>query len=60
MNDFAEFATRVKWNDLPKPLTEENYLAYMQPRHANCDCPLFQMDKRVIESTREYLFGKKE
>lgn len=55
-----DYAIAGKWDAAPKPLTEDDFIASMQPRHKDCDCPLCQMDKQCFESARESLFGKKE
>lgn len=60
MKGLLDYALTGKWDDAPKPLTEEDFVASMQPRHKDCNCILCQMDKRFFESARETLFGKKE
>ena len=44
---------------MSEQLTEKDFLSALPPRHKDCNCPLCEMDKRVVESARESLFGKK-
>lgn len=60
MKGLLHHALYGKWDDPPKPLTEDDFVAALQPRHKDCNCPLCQMDKNCFESARAALFGKKE
>jgi hypothetical protein len=44
----------------PGRLTEQDFRDALKPRHANCNCPLCQMDKSVIETASAVLFAENE
>lgn len=58
MSGIIEWAANGYKSDQPcKPLTRADMAASFPPRHKDCDCPLCQMDKQVLESAVEALFG---
>lgn len=60
MKGLLNYAITGKWSDdPPNPLTEDDFVAALQPRHKDCNCILCEMDKKCFESAREALFGKK-
>ena len=57
MSGILEWAAGGYKSQPCEPLTREDMIASLPPRHKNCNCPLCEMDKQAVQSAVEALFG---